>query len=101
MQDVGRSIGSEIISAEVLAACSGGPRGNEQLIFFLSLLLNFVNPSFFNFYTEVSVICNSPYLIKISIYHTFTRNRSFEVESRCLPIGLISFSDVLCCLMCF
>ncbi|KAL1833356.1 hypothetical protein DCAR_0103447 [Daucus carota subsp. sativus] len=29
-RDVGRSIGSEIISAEVLAACSGGPRGNEQ-----------------------------------------------------------------------
>ncbi|KAL8109590.1 uncharacterized protein LOC141671887 [Apium graveolens] len=29
-RDVGRSIGSEIISAEVLAACSSGPRGNEQ-----------------------------------------------------------------------
>lgn len=46
MQDVGRSIGSEIISGEVLAACSGGPRGNEQLIFFLNFILNFVNPSF-------------------------------------------------------
>ncbi|KAL6005147.1 hypothetical protein ACLOJK_005709 [Asimina triloba] len=30
VQSVGRSIGSQIIIEEVLASCSGGPRGNEQ-----------------------------------------------------------------------
>lgn len=33
LQSVARSVGSQIITEEVLASCSGGPRGNEQLRF--------------------------------------------------------------------
>jgi len=30
LQTVARSIGSQILTEEVLASCSGGPRGNQQ-----------------------------------------------------------------------
>lgn len=31
VQSVGRSVGSQIVHEEVVASCSGGPRGNNQL----------------------------------------------------------------------
>ena len=40
MQSIARSVASQIMSEEILASCSGGPRGNEQLrIYALPLLL--------------------------------------------------------------
>jgi len=31
LQSVARSVASQILTEEVLASCSGGPRGNQQL----------------------------------------------------------------------
>ncbi|CAI9780293.1 unnamed protein product [Fraxinus pennsylvanica] len=38
LKSVGRSVGSQIVQEEVVASCSGGPRGNEQIrvVFFTS-----------------------------------------------------------------
>jgi nucleolar MIF4G domain-containing protein 1 len=45
LQSIARSAASQIISEEVLASCSGGPRGNEQLrvYCFLFICLSFSN----------------------------------------------------------
>lgn len=46
MQSLGRSVGAQIIVDEVLASCSGGPRGNEQLRSLLTFVRNFCDSSF-------------------------------------------------------
>lgn len=40
-QSLGRSVGAQITVDEVLASCSGGPRGNEQLRSPLTFLMKF------------------------------------------------------------
>lgn len=46
MQSLGRSVGAQIIVDEVLASCSGGPRGNEQLRSLLTFVRKFCDSSF-------------------------------------------------------
>lgn len=46
MQSLGRSVGAQIIIDEVLASCSGGPRGNEQLRSLLTFVLKFCGSLF-------------------------------------------------------
>lgn len=41
IQSLGRNVGAQIIVDEVLASCSGGPRGNEQLSSLLTFVMKF------------------------------------------------------------
>ena len=91
LQSIARSVGCQIMSEEILASCSGGPRGNEQLSDWVQL---FFSLKILFFSSIITITKGITTFLLVFIWHNYVCMHRYAAVFAALVSGLASLVGI-------